>query len=389
MNSIADKHLKIISYLLLISFILIICYVASDIIFPLILAFLIAVMIRPIDNFFQQRLKFPRILAISVTILLATAVLFGFLLFMGLQISTFISDVPQIKESLGYHLVNFNNWCQQNIGFQLVNLKKLEQSSLSNINDVALEYFNTVSNALVFMVLIPIYVFLMLLYRSLLLSFLLKLVPKGEIADLQEVVNDIKVIIRSYITGLLIEVGVVACMTSLGLWLVGVKYFIFLGILTAFLNLIPYVGILIACVFSCVLALINSDHFSIVLWVLLVNVMVQFIDNNILMPKIVGSKVSINALASILAVIVGGALAGMPGMFLAIPVIAILKVIFDKIPQLQPYGYVLGDEIPKAFDWQKIRITRFLIKQETEKNTKEANSSEEEKGNNNSNEPEK
>ncbi|MNE93126.1 AI-2 transport protein TqsA [compost metagenome] len=81
--------------------------------------------------------------------------------------------------------------------------------------------------------------------------------------------------------------------------------------------------------------------------------MVQFLDNNILMPRIVGSKVQINALASILSVIIGGALAGIPGMFLAIPITAILKVVFDAAPGLEPYGYLLGDELPKALFWTK------------------------------------
>ena len=363
METTGSKNLKIISNVLLISFIFALIYFSSDIIFPLVLAFLIAVMVRPIDNFLQTWMKFPRILSITTTILLVSGIFAALVLFMVFQVSEFMSDIPHIKASLTKHVIRFDEWTLQKIGFKLLDMEALQKSSTEKMNSVPMEYVDSVSNALMYMVLVPIYVFLILMYRSLLLTFLLKLVPKNQLQELQEVVNDIKSIIRNYIIGLLIEVLVVACMTSVGLWLVGVKYFIFLGVLTALLNLIPYIGIIIAFFISAVLALINTVHFEIVFWVLIVNVIVQFIDNNILMPRIVGSKVSINALASMVSVIVGGALAGMPGMFLAIPIVAIIKVVFDKIPYLQPYGYLLGDDIPKSFNWQKIRIPYFSGKE--------------------------
>ena len=85
----------------------------------------------------------------------------------------------------------------------------------------------------------------------------------------------------------------------------------------------------------------------------MVSLVVQIIDNNLLVPLVVSSKVEINSLASILGIIIGGVLAGISGMFLAIPMMAILKVIFDRIEYLEPWGYLLGDDLPKSFKWKK------------------------------------
>jgi predicted PurR-regulated permease PerM len=205
-------------------------------------------------------------------------------------------------------------------------------------------------------ILIPIYTFLILIYRALFLRFLIRVTPEEHYGTLMEIVFEIKSVVRSYILGLLLEMAIVSALTAVGFWIVGVEYFIFLGVLTGILNLIPYIGIIVALVISMLVAMVSSPDFTPVIGVLLVNVAVQFVDNNILMPRVVGSKVSINALASMVAVIVGGHLAGVAGMFLALPVVAIVKVIFDRFERTNAIGYLMGDSIPKTFSWRSIRF---------------------------------
>jgi predicted PurR-regulated permease PerM len=116
-------------------------------------------------------------------------------------------------------------------------------------------------------------------------------------------------------------------------------------LLAALLNLVPYIGMITANVISMLITLVSSENVSDILWVGAILALVQFIDNNFLMPFIVGSKVRINALATLIGVLVGGALCGIPGMFLAIPGIAVLKVIFDRVEGLKPYGILVGDNV--------------------------------------------
>jgi predicted PurR-regulated permease PerM len=158
----------------------------------------------------------------------------------------------------------------------------------------------------------------------------------------------VKIAIHSYLVGLLTEVIIVATLTSVGLAIVGVQYPILLGVITGVLNMIPYLGILVAAGLSIFATLGSSAELPIVLGVIAVNAIVQLIDNNLLVPLVVSSKVKINAFVSLLAIITGGAIAGIAGMFLAIPLIAILKVIFDRIEKFEPWGFLMGDDSPKT-----------------------------------------
>ena len=160
-----------------------------------------------------------------------------------------------------------------------------------------------------------------------------------------EVLGETKSLIQSYLIGLLIEAAIVATLNSVGLLIIGVKYALLLGLLSALLNLIPYIGIVIATILPVVMALALQSPLS-ALWVFILFIVVQFVDNQYIVPYIVASKVKVNALVSIIVVLIGGALWGISGMFLAIPLAAIAKVVFDRIPQLEPLGFVLGDDMP-------------------------------------------
>jgi predicted PurR-regulated permease PerM len=152
-------------------------------------------------------------------------------------------------------------------------------------------------------------------------------------------------VIQSYMVGLLMEMGIVALINFIGFVIIGIDYAVFLAIFAAVLNLLPYIGMLIASIFCMLVTLTTASQPMDAIWTLLVLWVVQFIDNNILMPRIVGSKVKINALIAILAVLIGGTLCGLSGTFLAIPGIAILKAIFERVEELKPWGMLLGDNI--------------------------------------------
>ena len=362
------------SSFIIIAAIALLVYLAHDILFPLILALLIAILLRPIVRFFNEKLHFPHIIAVGFTLLLAVGVVAGVLFFLSMQISEFMSDLPMIKKNLQQHWWEIQRWIKSTFGLSYTEQENYLEDRVANTNVISGSSVSSLTNGLLHLILIPIYTFLILLYRSLFLGFLLKLSPKKDVASLEAIVSEIKTVIRSYIAGLLIELLVVAILTAGGLWIIGVDYFIFLGIMTAILNLVPYIGILIAATISAFIALIGSPDASVVIGVVIVNAIVQFIDNNILIPKIVGSKVSINALASMVAVIIGGALAGIAGMFLAIPIVAILKVVFDRSPSLEAYGYLLGDSVPKSFNWNRIGISGFSSEKKENQNQSESES---------------
>lgn len=367
MESTQVNYQKRIFTILLLVVVAAIIYLGSDILFPIVLAFIFGVLIRPIDAFFQRKWHFPKLLSVIITVAIAVIIFAGIMLLLGFQLKEFFSDLPTLEKNMTKVIHDIADWISKTFDISNVKQEKIvKENFMKGGSMFSMESFGSITGALVNFILVPLYLFLFLFYRELLLGFLMKLVSAKSAERMQIIVNDIKVIIRMYILGLLLEIAIVAALTTLGLWLIGVKYALFLGLLVALLNLIPYVGILVANALSCLISLSNNpDIQQSVLGVIAVIGAVQLIDNNILLPRIVGSKVRINALASIICVIVGGSLAGVPGMFLAIPVTAIIKVVFDAVPNLEPYGYLLGDEMPKAIFWTKKKeVTEKIVKEQ-------------------------
>jgi predicted PurR-regulated permease PerM len=198
------------------------------------------------------------------------------------------------------------------------------------------------------LILLPVYLFMMLYYKELLLEFLRKLFTAENHKTVVEVLTNAKSIVQSYLVGLFFEMLIVAALNSTGLLLMGIDYAIILGITGALLNIIPYIGGIMAAAISVVIAFVTKDSYVYPLLVLCLYIFVQFIDNHFIVPRVVASRVKINALMSIVVVLIGGALWGIPGMFLSIPLTAILKVIFDHIEPLKPLGFLLGNMAPAS-----------------------------------------
>jgi predicted PurR-regulated permease PerM len=97
------------------------------------------------------------------------------------------------------------------------------------------------------------------------------------------------------------------------------------------------------CVFSALITF-TTDSTATVVGVVVALIIIHMIDSNILMPKIVGSKVKLNALAAIVGVISISAVWGLAGTFLAMPILAIMKVVFDEVEQWRPFGLLMGDD---------------------------------------------
>lgn len=339
------------------------CYmfcIAKDIITPVLLAFLFAVLLLPIFTFLNTKFKFPRHLAAIVCILIFLLFIVGILVFISYQVTNMANDFDTIKKNANTFLIEIHKFIkdsfQVSIGEQKKYISTVTKDSVKNGNATLGLALTSISDVVINSMLIVIYTFLFLVYKEHFKLFLAKLISKENHTVLINILSQIKVSINNYIVGLIIEMLVVAVLTSLGLWIIGIKYFILLGLITGILNLIPYIGILIAGIITVLASLTGSAEISMILGILIVNVIVQFIDNNLIVPLIINSKVEINAFVSIMGIIVGGAAAGISGMFLAIPLLAILKIIFDRIEPLEPWGYLMGNHIPRKFSWRVRKV---------------------------------
>lgn len=335
-------------------------YLGQDILIPILLSFLFAILLRPVVVLLTSRLKFPHVIAVLASVTMFVLIVALLLFFISWQISDIAEDWKKIRHNLSIHYDHAQNWIKERFKVSYTRqqnyVDQVTGDTIGGDSTFMGNTFRSFTDTLFNTILIPIYTFLILLYRNLFKRFLSRIVPLTNQAVLQDTLIHVKTVIQSYVVGLLIEMGVVAALTTGGLMFLGVQYAMLLGIITAILNLIPYIGILLASVITLFATLINSSDVSVIVGVLSLSIIVQFIDNNILVPRIVGNKVRINALVTMIGVIIGGSMAGVAGMFLAIPLIAILKVVFDRIESLSALGYLMGDELPKTFKWRKLRL---------------------------------
>ncbi len=322
-----------------------ILYIAQGIIVPVIFSVFFAIVLNPIVNLLV-RLKFNRVIAIALSLTLALILLVVIGTFLVSQTARFSESWPLLLQKFTEYLNQSVSWASDyfNINPQKVaNWIEVTNISGSTVSKTLLN----IGSGVVALLLIPVYVFMILYYQPLLVDFFHKLFGSGNRLKVNDIITQTKIIVQRYLSGLVIETIIIATLNSVSLLILGIEYAILLGIIGSLLNLIPYLGGLVAVAMPMMIAVVTKSSAWYALYVLVLYYIIQLIDNNYIVPKIVASKVKINALVSIIAVISFGVLWGIPGMFISIPLTAVLKIIFDRIESLKPWGFLLGDHISK------------------------------------------
>lgn len=331
-------------------------YIGQQIILPVIYATIIAILLNPFVNFLVKN-KINRLFAISVVVTTVILIILGLIYYLSLRLSIFSETYPALKVKFNDTLNELIQWTSKyfNIRISKINawINETQNNILKNMGGAIGQTISGITDILIIVVLLPVYLFMILYYKDLLLEFIRKLFKSSDHLVVFEVLTNSKIIIQSYLFGLLIEALIMATLNSMGLLILGIDYAIILGVIGAVLNVIPYIGGVIATTLPMIIAYVTKDSPSSAVLVLLVYLFIQFIDNHFIIPKIVASKVKINALIAVIVVLIGGKLWGVPGMFLSIPLTAIIKVIFDHIESLKPWGYLLGNIVPTE---SKIKI---------------------------------
>jgi predicted PurR-regulated permease PerM len=324
-----------------------IMYVGQDILIPIVYATIFAILLNPFVNFLTRK-KISKIVAISIVVTLTIVVVAAILYLLFSRVSMFSESFPQFKIKLSQASDQLVNWYAREFHYSRIKINKwLSETQSDAIANYAYgETFSQLGKMSVALVLVPVYLFMILYYKSLLLEFIRKLFRLEHHSAVVEVLANSKNIIQSYLVGLFFEMLIMAVLNSAGLLLLGIDYAIMLGIIAAVLNIIPYIGGIIGTLLPMLIAFVTKDSLVYPLMVFVIHIFIQFIDNNYIVPKIVASRVQINALISVIGVLIGGAIWGVSGMFLSIPLIAILKVIFDHIEPLKPWGFLLGNIVP-------------------------------------------
>jgi predicted PurR-regulated permease PerM len=352
---VTDEKLKLPLYAKASIFVIGLCallailYIAKGIIIPVVFAIIIAIVLHPVVSFFVRK-KINRVVGIVITIFISFLVIVACGALIISQVGRFSESLPVLIDKFTGMLDQSINWAS---GYFDIKPQKINewitktQGDLINSSSAAIGQTLTIlGGGLVVLFLLPVYIFLILLYHPILIEFIHRLFGADNQSKVSEIVTQIKNVIQQYLIGLGFEAAIMAILNTSALLIIGIEYAFLLGIIGAFLNVIPYIGGIVAVALPMIVALVTKSSAWYAFYVLVAFYIIQLIDNNYIVPKIVASKVKINALFSIIVVFIGNALWGIPGMFLSIPLLAIVKLICDNIEPLKPWGFLLGDTMP-------------------------------------------
>ncbi len=313
---------------------------ASDIVVPLAFAVFLAIVMLPIVKKLEKRRLGT---ALSITIVLAvTVVIMGLLIWLVVsQVVGLINDLPNLQAKFEAFINEVSGRLRQDFGISTSEQNKFLAESVRTVSKYLGDVLISTTNTLSVLIQIPIYIFLVLIYRDKFKDFFLSLIP-GDSEFVWK--KDMERVIQGYISGLTWVTLIIASLNCIGLLALGIDHAIFFGILSGVLTIIPYVGIIIGALFPLLMALITKDSIWYAVGVVIVFAVVQFLEGNFITPRITGSKVSINALAAIIALVLGGKILGIAGMILAVPAIGVLKILLAHSDHLKPFVILLEDK---------------------------------------------
>lgn len=335
---------------------------------PLLTSFLLALLLLPLSNYLEQKWKFKRSIAAIVSVILMIAFISGIIFFLANQLSDLWQDWPLLKQQAERSFHDLQVWISHtfkvNTAKQIDYLKESTTSALATSATVLGATLLTLSSTLLFLSFLLLFTFFILNYRRVLFKFLTSVFAEQHKEKVTDIVTRIQYIIKKYIIGLFLQMVIVTLVMILVLWALGVKYAVLLGLISGIFNIIPYIGIFTALLISTLITFATAGAAKMLI-VAIAFVAVHALDGNILMPLVVGSKVRINALFAFIGIIVGEMVWGISGMFLCIPYMAMLKIIFDRIDQLKPWGILMGGE-DKPHKRKVYQITKNIKLQEQE-----------------------
>jgi predicted PurR-regulated permease PerM len=349
------SYLRVAIFIIGIYFLFDILIAGQSIIVPIIYAGLFAILLNPIIRLFT-RFGLNRVISIIITLILALMSIAMLFIFLSSQLAHFSASLPLVIDKFYKLLDQAVNNLSERFNISVLSIKdwlaKTRGEELSKFSSDINLAISRMESTLFILLIIPVYIFMISFYKPLLMEFLEKVAGKPHRQEVKEFLSSTKSMVQSYLIGLLIEAAIVATMYSTGLLIIGIEYAILLGIIGALLNIIPYIGGVIAAVLYMLIAFTTKDSGTYVFWVAALFVFVHIIDNSYIIPKVVAAKVKINALVAITAVLTGEAIWGVPGMFLAIPLTGVIKLVFDRIEIVKPFGFLLGDTMPNIINFK-------------------------------------
>ncbi|MCB0628503.1 MAG: AI-2E family transporter [Saprospiraceae bacterium] len=370
MKNFSPSLQRLAHFLISMTLIVYILIKGQSILVPIAFAALFALMLKPVSNFFE-RLFSNRVAAIFITFLVALLPVFFLITFFSFQIVTVLGDLSGLMDQLQMGIETIVLWSGENLGLDADQIQEWLTNNFAAVLETPLNFItSSLSSSTVMMtsmLICAIYTFFFLLYRTAFKNFLLTQFDQESRTKARSMIHQAQDLSQRYFYGLLLVMLILGVLNSLGLWLIGIQYPFFWGFLGAVLAIVPYIGTTLGGTFPFIFSLMTTHTWWQPLAVVLLYITIQSIEGNFITPKVVGSSVKINPLAAIIALIIGGALWGIAGLVLALPIVATLRTMFSYFDILKPISELMSvnifenaDAFEKKYDEDRYRLISFF-----------------------------
>jgi predicted PurR-regulated permease PerM len=317
-------------------------YFAQEFLIPLCIGGILATLFLPFCNWIEKK-KIPKALAVFLSLLVLLALILVLFFLLGYQISVLVNDFEILKQKSLEMATKVQQYIFETLNISIQEQYKIlknEQPSYGNLVQLMLGSMTSLATN---SILILVYFVFLLYYRSHIKNFLVRLASESKQAEMQEIIQKVATVSQQYLIGLSKMIFLLWIMYGIGFSIIGIENALFFAILCGVLEIVPFVGNITGTTITVLIAAINGANSQTILAIIIVYGVVQFIQGWVLEPLIVGSQVKINSLFTILALIIGELIWGIPGIILAIPLTAMFKIVCDYIDSLKPYGFLIGE----------------------------------------------
>lgn len=332
---------------------------------PIALGILLAYLLYPIASFIEKK-GAHRIFANLAAIFIGIFVLYTIVFFLYRELRSLMNDLPALEmqalKNMNQAINEVTSFFSASAEYKETNVKDLISELFSKSSENMGQFLGATAQTFFTIFIMPVYIFFLLYYRNKYFYFILMLIPPKNHPVAEKTLREISKVIRQYMTGVSKVVLILIVLNSVGLYIIGVKYALLMGIIAALCNFIPYFGTIIGYFFPLAMALFTGDGPQQAVGVVILFIIIQFTENNILTPNITGSEVRVNPFFIILGVLIGGFVWGVPGMFIVVPVMAAARITFENIPELMPWAYLLSDAGTERYALSMYKFKRYFSK---------------------------
>jgi len=334
-----------VRYLQILVIVLVLMYFGRSLFIPISFGLLLALISYPICRWLEKR-KWPRSLSIFVVIFIVLILFVALLSLLVYELNIFLGDIPRMTAKLKSYVPGLSKWLDDSLGVDANTQSDWFSKIIVNLQNSLVGFLKNLLQAsvstLFMMVLIPVYASLFLYHRGTFVRFLEMVVGQRNRDRLHWLLQQSILSYFRFVKGTFFVYLIVGALNSIGLLMLGIEHAILYGMITAFMTIIPYIGIIISAAMPFTIALITKDSLWYPVGVVLVFSFVQYLEGNIIFPRVVGYQLNLSTWSTLVAIVAGTIIWGVAGMILFIPFLAILKIVSDQVEDLKPLNILLN-----------------------------------------------